>query len=202
VIQPAPRRDTWTDAATVRVLVEARERYATEVSPHYDEALTDVAKRVDRHRSLGKLDLGGLLLWKRLGDYRRWAGRLNGMPDREIRSLTGEAVAAARDAALPTPDAAVRARDALRRLPGCVRGSGAWPSAILLAAAPRRMAVYDRRAHDGLAQLGYQVGDWIPYGSYMATVESLRALVVQAGRDWLARDVDVALYRLGGTAQK
>jgi hypothetical protein len=97
-----------------------------------------------------------------------------------------------------TPDAAVRAREALRRPPGCVRGSGAWPSAILLAAAPLRMAVYDRRAHAGLAALGYQVGDWIAYGMYMATVESLRDMVLRTGRKWLARDVDLALYQLGG----
>ncbi|MGK5112781.1 hypothetical protein [Geodermatophilus sp. CPCC 205506] len=182
----------------VNELVRGREDYLKGASPYYDQALAEVASRADRDRSLGKVDLGGLLLWKRLGDYRKWALPLNRMSDEEVRQITGEALEAARDDASGTPEAAARGRERLRLLPGCVQGTGAWPSTILLAAAPQRMAVYDRRAHIGLKKLGYQVGDRISYGPYMAAIEALRDMVADSGRIWLARDVDLALYQLGG----
>lgn len=83
-------------------------------------------------------------------------------------------------------------------LPGFARGD-ALASALLLAAAPSRMAVYDRRAQAALAALGLQLSA-APgrYGRYMALVESLREeLSAARAADWTARDVDLALFALG-----
>ena len=62
------------------------------------------------------------------------------------------------------------------------------------------MAIYDRRAHAALAQLGVQL-DNVPgrYGRYMQVVEDVREMVSRTrGLSWTARDVDLALYWIGG----
>jgi len=58
--------------------------------------------------------------------------------------------------------------------------------------------VYDRRAQAGPGVLGLPLSA-APgrYGRYMALVESIRSTAFTHGVDWTARDVDVALYRLG-----
>lgn len=112
--------------------------------------------------------------------------------------MTAAAVEAARDMESETPEAARRGRSILAALPGFARGD-ALASALLLAAAPSRMAVYDRRAQAALALLGIQLSA-APgrYGRYMALVESLRdELLVTSAHAWTARDVDLALFALG-----
>lgn len=119
-------------------------------------------------------------------------------PDKEVREVTQKAVSAVNDLSLSVPDAASGGRRELASLPGFKRGD-ALASALLLAAAPERMAVYDERAQTGLESLGIMLSPASGrYGRYMAIVEGLRAAASRHGQTWTARDVDVALYWLGG----
>lgn len=165
----------------------------------YDELLCEVADRVDQSGSIGKADIGALLFWKRLQANTPWAGRLQLLPDSRVRHVTAGAVLAVRDDTLDIAEAAGRGRAALSSLPGFVRGD-ALASALLLAAAPTRMAVYDRRAQRALGLLGLSLtAARGRYGRYMGMVEQIRDEVstVAAG-PWTARDVDLALFHLGG----
>jgi hypothetical protein len=170
------------------------------VPPAYDEVLFEVAGRIAGAGSIGKSDIGALLLWKRLQANTRWARQLMGMPEVEVRAVTAPAVEAVRDKTVSVPVAAQRGRRLLSSLPGFASGD-ALASALLLAAAPDRMAIYDRRAQLGLELLGKTLTPARGrYGRYLALVEDLRNLAHQHDRPWLARDVDLALYWLGGIA--
>jgi hypothetical protein len=82
----------------------------------------------------------------------------------------------------------------LSPLPGC-RNGDALASALLLAAAPERMAVYDRRAHIALHKLGITLNNGPGrYSRYMAIIEQIRASHPDG---WTARDTDLALYAYG-----
>lgn len=164
----------------------------------YDEVLYEVAERIARSGSIGKADIGALLFWKRLQANTPWAARLHLMPDLEVRRVTATAVEAVRDVTLETPEAAREGRSALTALPGFARGD-ALASALLLAAAPARMAVYDRRAQAALALLGLQLSAASGrYARYMALVDTLREELSTSRADaWIARDVDLALFALG-----
>lgn len=184
------------------LIFKSHQAYQAETSPHYDEVLHQVSKRVRDSGSIGKVDIGALLFWKRLRANTPWVSRLMAMPDASVRESTALVVTSVNDPSLSTPEAAARARGLLSRLPGFDKGD-ALASALLLSAAPTRMAVYDRRAQAGLGML------WLPlsakagrYGRYMALVESIRATASAHGVQWIARDVDVALYRLGAPGKK
>lgn len=165
----------------------------------YDELLHEVSDRVDRCGSIGKADIGALLFWKRLQANTPWAGRLQLMPEARVRDVTAAAVAAVRDDRVGTAEAAGRGRAALSSLPGFDRGD-ALASALLLAAAPSRMAVYDRRAQMALGLLGLSLtAARGRYGRYMGMVEQMRDEVsIGTGEPWTARDVDLALFQMGG----
>jgi hypothetical protein len=181
-------------------LAAARQRYAMDVSAHYDEVLREVSRRVDEANSIGKIDIGAILFWKRLRADTPWVRNLMDLPDSDVRSATEPAVVAVRDTKMSTPEAAGEGRSALSGLPGFDRGD-ALASALLLAAAPERMAVYDRRAQKGLETLGLRLSSARGrYRRYMAIVEQLRQAVQDSrGANWLNRDVDLALYTLGGS---
>jgi hypothetical protein len=179
-------------------LVEARSEYGKAVSPAYDEVLWDVVHRVVETKSIGKADIGALLFWKRLRADTPWVARLHALADDEVRASTALAVDAVRDDRLALSEAARKGRRALAILPGFASGD-ALASALLLSAAPNRMAVYDRRAQRGLERLGLQLAvSPGRYGRYMELVETLVADVATMGKAWIPRDVDVALYWLGG----
>lgn len=147
--------------------------------------------------SLGKLDIGALVFWKRLRADTPWAERLLDESEAHVREVTARAVACARDESLSVREAATQARRELVDLPVFKTGD-AVASALIVAAAPDRMAIYDRRAHAGLRELGLELSDASGrYGRYMELIEQIRAEVNATGRDWLARDVDLALYWLG-----
>lgn len=178
-------------------LAEALKQYREAVCPEYDETLQDVINRVAAAGSLGKTDLGALLLWKRIRTG-PWAEKLLSMPDSEVREITAAAVTAARDHQLTVPQAARRARQALLELPGTKTGDP-FASAVILAAAPDRMAVYDYRAHLGLWRAGLRLTDGSGrYYRYMELIEQCRAELATHGHgNWTARDVDLALFTLG-----
>lgn len=181
-------------------LVEARKRYDRETSAAYDEVLREVSERIHESGSVGKMDVGALLFWKRLRADTRWASGLNSLLESEIRQVTADVVSAVNDHDLSIPAAAQSGRAGLSGLPGFSAGD-ALASAILMAAAPYRMAVYDRRADQGLQMLlGVHLGS-APrrYARYMAQVEALMVAVNDRDPDalWIPRDVDLALFVLG-----
>ena len=172
--------------------------YMASTSPEYDEVLREVAGRIRATGSIGKADIGALLFWKRLRANTPWVPKLMIMPERDVRAITEKAVIAVNDQLLAIPEAASAGRGALVPLPGFKRGD-AIASALLLAAAPERMAVYDERAQTALETLGFPLSAARGrYGRYMELVEFLRSTADSHGYTWSARDVDVALYWLGG----
>ncbi|MGX1163502.1 hypothetical protein FBY31_4374 [Arthrobacter sp. SLBN-100] len=189
------------DSQVWETLGLAQAAYIAATSPAYDQVLTDVADRIQATGSIGKADIGALLFWKRLRADTRWVPRLMTLEEPEVRAVTTNAVKAVTDGSLTVPEAAYAGRGALTPLPG-FRTGDALASALLLAAAPERMAVYDRRARAGLMTLGRTLSA-APgrYGRYMALVEELRLLAQRNGHVWSARNVDVALYCLGGPNQ-
>lgn len=176
----------------------ARQEYLSATRPEYDEVLVQVQQRVAEAGSVGKADIGALVLWKRLDARTRWAKDLMNTPDEKVRAIAQVAVQAVSDPNRAVPDAAQDGRAALTKLPGFARGD-ALASAVLLAAAPARMAVYDRRAQAGLESLGLVLtARPRRYRRYMAILEQLREVSRRHGQDMSARDVDTALYQLGG----
>lgn len=134
--------------------MHAWERHASNpANDVYDETLREVAARAAERQYLSKADIGSLVLWKRITAQAAWATRLQVMRDHEVARVTGDAYAYAHDLNLSTPQAGQAARNALWDLPG-MRGTGALSSALLLAMAPHRMAVRDRRVAAALAALG------------------------------------------------
>lgn len=179
------------------MLVAAHSGYRREVAAAYDEVLLDVVDRVAATGSLGKSDIGALLLWKRLRADTPWAADLLTLPDSDVRTVTARAVDAVRDQSLSSVEAARLGRSSLSPLPG-FRVGDALASALLFAAAPDRMAIYDKRAHHGLTILQRTLTNTPGrYGRYIEHLEQLRTLGHHHGADWTTRDVDIALYWLG-----
>jgi hypothetical protein len=180
-------------------LRDSHAAYVSGTSPVYDEVLREVAGRIRATGSIGKSDIGALLFWKRLRANTPWVPKLMIMSDEDVRAVTEKAVIAVNDELLTVPEAASAGRSALVSLPGFKRGD-AIASALLLAAAPERMAVYDERAQTALETLGFPLSTARGrYGRYMELVEFLRSAADSHGHAWSARDVDVALYWLGGS---
>ncbi|MBQ0890871.1 hypothetical protein KBZ94_39155 [Streptomyces sp. RM72] len=145
---------------------------------------------------MGKADIGALLLWKRLRADTRWASALMTTADAEVRRATAAAMTAVLDTSVSPSDAARAGRAALAPLPGFTRGD-ALASTVLTAAAPDRMAVYDRRAHTGLRSLGIPLSDASGrYSRYIAALDQLLAHAPSPARVWTPRDLDIALYCL------
>ncbi|MFG3115511.1 hypothetical protein ACGF4C_13995 [Streptomyces sp. NPDC048197] len=177
-------------------LAAARQAYTDTVSPHYDETLQQVTQRARASGDIGKADIGALLIWKRLRADTPWAAKLMALADADVRHVTAAATAAARDTSLSRSAAARAGRAALRSLPGFHTGD-ALASAVLTAAAPDRMAMYDRRAHSALHTLGITLSH-APgrYSRYIDAIDQLLAAAPPPIRNWTARDMDTALYWL------
>ena len=192
------RSMTTCSPAILERLTTARADYHAGVSPYYDEVLHETATRIAGVGTIGKTDIGALLFWKRLRADTPWVRHLMAMPDSDVRAVTARVVAAVRDTSVEVPAAAAAGRSALTALPGFTSGD-AFASALLLAAAPDRMAVYDRRVQKALDMLDIELtARRGRYGRYMGIVEGLRGGLSQRGELWTARDVDVALFWLGG----
>lgn len=188
--------DAW------RTLQSSHADYKANTSQAYDEVLNEVANRIAAAGSIGKADIGALLFWKRLRANTPWVSQLMIMPDTKVRALTKGAVLAVNDISLAIPEAAAAGRGALSGLPGFKTGD-ALASALLLAASPDRMAVYDRRARAGLKILNLTLSA-APgrYGRYMKLVQDLQSTAARYGQTWTPRDVDIALYWLGDPKRK
>ncbi|WP_291382613.1 hypothetical protein [Demequina sp.] len=181
-------------------LKDARAAYVGMISPHYDEVFNDVAERVRENGYATKLDLGGLVLWKRLQANTRWASSLGATADAKVRDVTGRALSVYRDEPLSdVPARAQAARSILAELPGFAHGD-AFVSALLTAFDRDNLAVFDRRANYALETVLERPvrGGRGHYRRYIEEVHALRALVSEPNDTWTARDVDTALYMLGG----
>lgn len=179
-------------------LRRALQRHRDEASPFYDEAVNEVATRAAQSGSLGNADIGALVAWKRLNANTRWAGALMNTPDDTVREATRASRLAALSGDRDVRSAASAARSALTRLPGFSTGD-ALASAVIYALAPDRMAVYDRRAQAGLERIDLKLTPKPGrYGRYMELVEHLIAVSRKFGSELTAREVDLALYTLGG----
>jgi hypothetical protein len=180
----------------VALLAEALGRHESRSSPHYDEVFDQVSAQASIAGELGKLEVAALVVWKRLNASTRWASALMSTDDDDVRRTTAAMIAAARTPSDPA-DRASKARRELLTLAGCRTGD-ALASALICAANPRDMAVYDRRADHALKVLGLGVSPKPGrYGRYIQTVTSLRDAAAQTGITWTARQVDLALYAFG-----
>lgn len=178
-------------------LIPARARYLAGVSPHYDEVLHDVAQRTEHTGSLGKTDIAALVVWKRLSAQTRWVTDLMSLPDTHVRAVTERAVTAVRNTTVSRSEAARTGRGIIAELPG-FRTGDALASAVLTAAAPQRMAVYDRRVQHALDTLGLTLTP-APgrYGRYLQLLDDLLRHGAARADGWTARDIDTALYWTG-----
>ncbi|MCI4145777.1 MULTISPECIES: hypothetical protein [unclassified Streptomyces] len=175
-------------------LAAARQAYTDTVSPYYDETLQEVTRRAYTSGSIGKADIGALLMWKRLRADTPWAAELMALADTDVRRATAAATTAARDPTLSLGAAAQAGRAALAHLPG-FRTGDALASAVLTAAAPDRMAIYDRRAHSGLHALGIILSHGPGrYSRYIEAIDQLLAAAPAQIRTWTPREMDTALY--------
>jgi hypothetical protein len=190
------------NAAVGRLLVQAWSHHATDpANTVYDETLHEVAARVAQRECLSKADIGSLVLWKRITAQATWATRLQLISDVDVRRVTHTAYLHANDPALSTPAAGQAARNALWDLPG-MGGTGSLSSALLLAMAPDRMAVWDRRVAQALTALGSHPDRGVNfYSRYLSTALALaeQMSAVVADHIFAPRDVDVALYVIAGS---
>ncbi|MFF9264106.1 hypothetical protein [Streptomyces longwoodensis] len=181
------------------VLVPARAGYLADVSAHYDEVFHEVAQRTEHTGSLGKTDIAALVVWKRLSAQTRWVTALMSLPDTHVRAVTERAVTAVRNTTVSPSEAARTGRGIIAELPGFHSGD-ALASAVLTAAAPTRMAVYDRRVQHALDTLGLTLTP-APgrYGRYLQLLNDLLHHSGTRADGWTARDIDTALYWTGAT---
>ncbi len=178
-------------------LLAAKRGYDTTTSPFYDEVLREVSSRIAASGSAGKLDIGALTFWKRIRADTPSTASLNTISDADVRAITAVAVATVNDLSLDTAEAAGRARGQLQDLPGYRRGD-AVASALLTAAAPARLGVFDQRAVRALGLLGLPVNSRRgQYRRYITTLVGLVDLAGSHGLTWTVRDVDTAPFHLG-----
>ncbi|WP_330351949.1 hypothetical protein [Streptomyces chartreusis] len=195
--QPADQESAALYGRVWDVLVPARADYLAGVSPHYDEIFHDVAQRTEHAGSLGKTDIAALTVWKRLSAQTRWVSALMSLPDTQVRAVTERAVTAVRDTTVPSSEAARAGRGIIWELPG-FRTGDSLASAVLTAAAPQRMAVYDRRVQHALDALGLSLTPTPGrYGRYLQLLDHLLHHRPAHADNWTARDIDTALYWTG-----
>ncbi|MFJ8469939.1 hypothetical protein [Streptomyces swartbergensis] len=121
------------------------------------------------------------------------------LPDAHVREVTKRAVTAVRDTAVPRSEAARTGRSIMWELPG-FRTGDTLASAALTAAAPTRMAVYDRRVQHALDTLGLTLTRTPGrYSRYMQLLDDLLQHNRAPADGWTARDIDTALYWTGKT---
>ena len=181
-----------------QLLLEAFDAYVAGVSVYYDEALLEITRRASESGSLSKADIGALVAWKRLNASTRWMANFMSTPDDFVRATTQHVRGVAHSSQLKTAEAAGEARSALAVLPGFNRGD-ALASAVIFALAPDRMAVYDKRAQRGLERLGLSLTS-APgrYQRYLELIDKLMDETASHGRHLTSRQVDLALFTLGG----
>lgn len=184
---------------TLEKLAGSIEAY-DERAVYYDEVFHEVHRRVLSSGSLGKSDLGALVLWKRIQANTKWAERLLLRPEEEVRYVTGEAY---------SPGKSDEERlEILARLDGFRSGKSALASTVLSAWNPGDFGVIDRwsRRSITLFQMWrndnlYPIplaGSIMSYTTYLIMVRHMRdQLTEESGKSITARDVDKGLFWIG-----
>lgn len=169
-------------------LLNAMDEYAFIAGGHYDEVFEEIQSRISSCGSAGKLDIAGVACWKRSAQG-AWLGDLNAVGESQVRAITAEAFAAVSDG---------EALRVLAALPGFA-SQEAIPTALLATADSYRWGVMDRRALTALADLGYPVNRSRGLTvRYLEEIREIRDCLSTADRPIMARDVDKALFVLGG----
>lgn len=202
----AQNGQVMTRGSVAEILLEACETSSEGSSRFYDEVLLEVSRRAREEGAIGKVEIGALIAWKRLNASTPWVRNLMLMPESQVREVTGKTWSIANDQARSIPDAGGASREILFDVPGCGRtATGAFASAVLVALAPNRMAVWDRRARLALEATGVvAMGRRITYRDYLQILIELAAEMKSvSGMDteMLPRNVDLALYSVGGDSK-
>lgn len=184
------------------------ETLQTSQPPHtgtaYDEVLREVSARAADQGSIGKADIGALVVWKRSNATSPWSKNLMNTPDAEVRAVTGRAYSLVNDGTRSIPEAGGEARQLLRHVQG-LDGGGAIASAVLLAMSPTRMAVWDRRVNKSLKAIDRKPkGRRHHYRSYLEIIVELVGMMQEATDDShtvTPREVDLALFHAAGKAE-
>ncbi|WP_177371003.1 hypothetical protein [Brachybacterium vulturis] len=193
---------TMREATVGEILLETLQTsQPTHTETAYDEVLREVSARVGDQGSIGKADIGALVVWKRSTATAPWSKKLMNTPDAKVREITARAFNLVNDSSKSIPNAGDEARQLLRGIPG-LGGGGAIASAVLLAMSPTRMAVWDRRVNKSLKALGRTPkGRRHHYRNYLEIVvdlvEEMQDAIVE-GQTVVPRQVDLALYHAAG----
>jgi hypothetical protein len=160
-------------------------------SPNYDQAFDEVHKRLQTNGHATMLDLAGLIGWKHVRNA-PWMVQLFVLPPGTAETATAAAFA---------PGLTDKQRiAALSPLPG-YRAGGAFTSVLLTAWAPAVYGVYDKFANAVRPQV---VGsectcEWEDLPTYFEHLRRLgQELSVATGTTWTPREVDMAMFILGG----
>lgn len=172
---------------------------AREISPHYDDVLREVSRRIEASGSVGKGDIAMLAFWKRI-PTNSWDTSILSLSEVRVRRVTAGVVATVTAVEGPALIAAAQqARELLRDLPGFRRGSP-MASAVLTAIRPVDLAVYDANANRGLRLVDLDLADDAEshYTEFMKRIERCREEArALRSHQWSAHEVDLALYKLG-----
>ena len=157
----------------------------------YDEVFIEVGTRMRTNEFISKVDISALAAWKRLNLNAKWMESLQETRDsdliQESRSLL------ARD--LP-------ARERIRRfwhsgIPGFSSGTFALASTVLAAWDPLNFGITDRRAREGMTELGCSCGSRINrYSTYLTHLQFIRDEMNSDSPDSTisCRNVDMMLF--------
>jgi hypothetical protein len=179
----------YLDDAQRRGVLDALTRY----DPVYDELFNEVSERIGARGDIGKLDIAGLVFWKRI-PLGRWYKSLLAIGEADVREATREAVTL-----VGTTEDRLRA---LRPIPGCKTSAASIASTLLTAWNPTDFAITDRRARPALAKLlRIDQAPLNAYPEYLRRVVCVRDDINLHRHDdapLTARDIDKALWILGG----
>lgn len=104
---------------TGEILLKVWKSHQGPAAETYDEVLRDVSCHAHEEHSIGKTDIGALVVWKRLNASTRWAKKLMLTPESRVRESTGKAWWIANDDTRSIADAGGAAR-------GASGGPGSW----------------------------------------------------------------------------
>jgi cell division FtsZ-interacting protein ZapD len=176
------------------LLVRASGRLSTQLgrySSNYDEVFLAAHQRLQENGYATKFDLAALIGWKHVQNS-PWMFRLYDFPSGAVEAATAAAFA---------PGLSDEQRiDALCGLPGYGRGS-AFTSVLLAAWDPTRYGVFDKFV-DGIRPTVVTAGcrcRWADLPTYFDHLRRLAdELATATGSSWTPRQVDQAMYMLGG----